>query len=235
MFYVIPDAIANQLIEMTPDAAWFVEGVGYVVDDKRLSDLENGDKAIADAIRASVMENGQLMDGDALDPFSSTGKLVELDQTYDATYLVVGDDIHPEDNSLDNKPTPLEFEDKQVDDKWSRELNEITFDGEPKKVRGFISIRAIDDGVSNFWSRPKLRVSKNGVEIDVLDDLAMQQNTAYDGDAVINGIFYDESPGANPKYTFEWFDNDRRTATLKPTEASRISLEAIVKVKVRLA
>lgn len=235
MFYVIPDTIAGQLLEMTEDAVWFVEGLGYVVDEKRLSDLENGDKTIADAIRASVIENGQIMDGDVFNPFTSTGNLVELEQTFDATYSVIGDDIHPEDNSLDNNPTPLEFEDKQADDKWSRELNEITFSGEPRKVRGYISIRANDTGESNFFSRPKLRVSRNGVEIDVIDDLVMQQSSAYDGDAIINGIFFDEKPGANPKYKFEWFDNGRRTATLTPTDASRISLEAIIKVKVRLA
>lgn len=148
-----------------------------------------------------------------------------VDQTFDATFNLTNADIH-------NNGAAVQMVDDVLDAGWARTANQVTFLGVPEKVTGFISVSAPDAGASNYWSRPKMRVSRNGTQIAIIDDLVMQQNGTYDGDAVINGVFFDKSPGNNPTYTFEWFDQENRTATLPPRGESQIALEATVKVEV---
>lgn len=148
-----------------------------------------------------------------------------VDQTFDATFALTNADIH-------NNGAIVQMTDKVLDAGWSRSANTVTYTGTPEKVTGYVTINAPDAGVSNYWARPKLRVSRGGTVVAIIDDLVMQQNGAYDGDATLNGVFFDKQPGANPAYTFEWFDNDNRTATLPPISESQISLEATEKVTV---
>ena len=143
-----------------------------------------------------------------------------------ATFQVGGPDIH------NNGPLVEMREKLDPDNKFEQDAGTIKYDGEPLKVKGYITINAPDGGASNYWSRPKLRVSRGGTVIAILDDLVMQQNGAYDGDATINGVFFDLMPGANPAYLFEWFDKENRTATLPPEDFSQIALEASEMVKV---
>ena len=150
---------------------------------------------------------------------------IEVDQTFDATFQVNNADIH-------NNGSVVSLTDKVLDSGWSRSANVVTYTGEPEKVTGYITINAPDGGVSNYWARPKLRVLRGGNVIAVIDDLVMQQTGAYDGDATLNGVFFDKQPPANPAYTFEWFDNDNRTATLPPETFSQIALVATEKATV---
>ena len=145
---------------------------------------------------------------------------LEYQHAYCATFQVGGADIH-------NNGSLVEMREKlDPDNKFEQDGGTIKYDGEPLKVKGYVSINAPDGGASNYWSRPKLRISRGGVTIAVIDDLVMQQNGAYDGDATVNGVFFDLMPGANPAYLFEWFDKENRTATLPPEEFSQIALEA---------
>lgn len=152
-------------------------------------------------------------------------KTVEVDKTFDATFNLTTDDIH-------NNGSVVAMVDDLLDSGWARVANVVTFTGTPEKVKGYVSINAPDGGASNYWARPKLRVIRGGDVIAVIDDLVMQQTGAYDGDATINGVFFDKQPGQNPAYTFEWFDQDARTATLPPVNFSQIALEATQKVTV---
>lgn len=157
---------------------------------------------------------------------------IEVDQTFDATFSLTDTDIHPADGANVNTGSPIGMADKVLDAGWSRAANVVTFTGAPEKVKGYITINAPDAGASNYWSRPKMRVSRGGTVIAILDDLVMQQTGAYDGDATINGVFFDKTPPANPAYTFEWFDQEARTSTLPPIAESQIALEATLKVEV---
>lgn len=150
---------------------------------------------------------------------------VTVDQSFDATFAFVPVDIH-------NNGTAVQLTDKTLDAGWSRAANVIAFTGTADKVTGHISLNAPDSGVSNYWSRPKLRVLRGGAVIAVIDDLVMQQNGAYDGDATLNGQFFDKQPGANPAYTFEWFDKENRTSTLIPATFSQLALTATLKIDV---
>lgn len=152
-------------------------------------------------------------------------KIVQVDSTSDATFTFDSVDIH-------NNGSVVFFTDKILSPEWSRVNNVITYTGTPAKVKGYVSLNAPDSGASNYWARPKLRVSRGGNIIAVLDDLVMQQNGAYDGDATINGVFFDNNPGSNPDYTFEWFDQDNRTSTTLPLDFSQLALEAVNKVQV---
>lgn len=160
---------------------------------------------------------------DRVDTIESKQALV--DQTFDATFSVDNTDIH-------NSGAVVLMTDKVLDAGWSRAANVVSYAGTPEKVKGYVTVNAPDGGASNYWSRPKLRVFRSGNVIAVIDDLVMQQNGAYDGDATVNGVFFDKQPGANPSYTFEWFDQDNRTATLPATGFSQIALEATEKVPV---
>lgn len=151
--------------------------------------------------------------------------VVLVDRTSDATFGLTNADIH-------NNGAVVNLTNKVLDTEWSRAANVVTFTGTPDKVKGYVSINAPDSGASNYWSRPKLRVSRGGNVIAVIDDLVMQQNTAYDGDGTLSGVFFDKSPGANPSYTFEWFRKDNRISTLLPETFSQIALEATIKTQV---
>lgn len=171
------------------------------------------------AFNLSVDASGNVIETDII---SNT---VEVDQTFDATFQVTNTDIH-------NSTPIVAMTDKVLDAGWSRAANVVTYTGTPEKVEGYISISAPDSGASNYWARPKLRVLRGGNVIAIIDDLVMQQNGAYDGDAVINGVFFDKQPGVNPAYTFEWFDQENRTATLPARAESQIALVATEKVTV---
>ena len=151
---------------------------------------------------------------------------VDVDRSLFIQSTVAPDDIH------NNGSVVLFSGDVRVDANWSRTANVFTYTGNPNAVIGRISLNAVDNGASSYWSRPKLRVLKGGNIIAVIDDLVMQQNGAYDGDATINGSFVDATPGTNPSYTFEWFDKENRTATLAVQTFSNITLQAIEKVTV---
>jgi len=114
----------------------------------------------------------------------------------------------------------------RVDDGWSRANNVFKYSGETNYVEIVININAVDSGSSNYWSRPKLRVLKDGDILGVIDDLVMQQNGAYDGDATYADILIDEIISTDPVYTFEWFDKETRTSTLVPEDYSKIVLKA---------
>lgn len=148
-----------------------------------------------------------------------------VDKTSDAVFSFGNTDIH-------NNGVVVNLVDEVLDSGWSRSANTVTFTGDPEKVKGYVSINAPDSGASSHWARPKLRVLRGATTIAVLDDLVMQQTTAYDGDSTISGVFFDKNPPSNPSYTFEWFDKDARTSTLIPESFSRISLEAVIKVEV---
>lgn len=150
-----------------------------------------------------------------------------IDQTFDAVFGVGESDIH-------NNGLIVDMLDKVLDSGWARSSNVVTFTGEPDKVKGYITISAPDNGASSYWARPKLRVIRGGNVIAIVDDLVMQANTTYDGDAVLNGVFFDKSPGVNPSYTFEWFRQENRTATLPPRSESQIALEATIKIGVMI-
>lgn len=152
-------------------------------------------------------------------------KVLEADVSSDATFTFDSVDIH-------NNGTVVSLTNKVLDAGWSRVANVVTYTGTPNKVIGYVSLNAPDGGASNYWARPKLKVLRGGNIIAVLDDLVMQQNGAYDGDTTINGVFFDKNPGANPAYTFEWFDQDNRTATNPPNGFSQLALEAVTKVQV---
>ena len=122
--------------------------------------------------------------------------------------------------------------DVRIDTWRARAANVFTYTGAADHVRGKIEINAPDIWASNYRSRPKIRILKNWSTIAVIDDLVMQQNTAYDWDATINGTFLDVTPGTNPVYTRERFDQDNRTGTLAPTAFSNICMEAVEKFQV---
>ena len=117
-------------------------------------------------------------------------------------------------------------EDKRKDEVWSRNNNIFTHTGPANNVTINVSINAVDGGASNYWSRPKLRLLRNDEVIAVFDDLVMQQNNAYDGDATFSALFIDTTPEDSPSYKFEWFDKENRTATLIPQPYSQITLKA---------
>ena len=103
----------------------------------------------------------------------------------------------------------------------------VAFTGTPDRVEFVIAITATDQGASSYWNKPSLRVMNGAVIVFEVGDLGMQQNGAYSGDVHINGSFVDTAPGANPVYTFAWFDKDNRTATLIPEPFSLIRLSAV--------
>ena len=106
----------------------------------------------------------------------------DVDQTLDATFNLAAVDIH-------NNGAVVQMVDNTLDAGWVRTANQVSYLGTaPENVKGFISISAPDSGASQYWSRPKLRVLRNGVQIAIIDDLVMQQTGLYDGDAVINGV-----------------------------------------------
>lgn len=152
-------------------------------------------------------------------------KKVIVDKTVDATFSFDPVDIH-------NNGAVVLLQDKILEAGWSRAANVVTYTGTPDKVRGYVSLNAEDAGASNYWSRPQLNILRGGNIIAVVDDIVMQNNGAYDGDATLNGVFFDKNPGVNPSYTFEWFDDDNRTATLVPNSFSQLALEATTKVQV---
>ena len=168
---------------------------------------------------------GVIMAGSSSSSSSEPENTIIIDQTFDATFGLTNADIH-------NNGAVVQMTNKVLDAGWSRAANVVTYTGTPEKVKGYITINAPDGGASSYWARPKLRVLRGGAIIAILDDLVMQQNGAYDGDATLNGVFFDKQPGANPAYTFEWFDKEARTATLPPIAESQIALEATVKVTV---
>lgn len=128
---------------------------------------------------------------------------------------------------IHNNGTVVQFENNvRSDDGWSRANNQFTYQGEPNHVDIQVCLNAVDSGASSYWSRPKLRILRNGDVIAIMDDLCMQQNGTYDGDATIVGAITDPTPGEDPVYTFEWFDKDARTATLIPQGFSAVTLKA---------
>jgi len=122
--------------------------------------------------------------------------------------------------------------DSRIDTWWSRSTNIVTYTWSPDIVEWLVEINAEDEWASNYRARTKIRVIKWWNIIAVIDDLVMQQTWAYDWDATLNWSFVDEDPWNNPSYTFEWFDEDNRTATLIPNEFSNITLQARNKVSV---
>lgn len=144
-----------------------------------------------------------------------------LPKEYFIKSLLSPNDIHNNGNVVDFAS------DERVDTGWSRTANAFAYTGSSDHVIGYVNINAPDVGVSNYWSRPKIRILRGADPIAVIDDLVMQQNGAYDGDATINGNFIDVTPGVDPTYTFEWFDKENRTATLIPEPFSSITLKAI--------
>ena len=169
-------------------------------------------------------ENGTTDQVDLTELISPT-KTITLDQTFDATFSLDAVDIHDNGNVV-------QMQDKVLDAGFSRAANVVTYTGAPDSVRINISINAADAGASNHWSRPKIRILRDSAIIAVFDDLVMQDSGAYAGDSTIEGYFLDKNPPANPAYTFEWFDEDGRTATLIPEAFSQIALTAINKVQV---
>lgn len=154
------------------------------------------------------------------------GQITDVDRSRDAALFIGPADIH-------NALPVVAFVGDDLDAGWSRVANVVSFTGQAKKVRGTVNINAPDSGVSNYWSRPKLRVTEATTgKTFIMDDLVMQQNTAYDGDATFQGSFVHKGPLTNPSYTFEWFDKDNRTATLIPIADSQIVLEAVQSVQV---
>lgn len=130
-------------------------------------------------------------------------------------------------NIHDNGSLVVFAGDTRVDTGWARGGNIFKYNGSPDYVEGIIAVNAFDDGASNNWTRPKLKVLKNDEIIYVIDDLVMQDTRAYDGDATIAGTFVDAIPGKNPVYTFEWFDDENRISTLVPEKFSNITLKAV--------
>lgn len=138
---------------------------------------------------------------------------------YDATFWLTTADIH------NNWPV-VWLTNKVLDTGFSRSSNVVSYSWTPEKTQIQVSINATDTGASSYWARPKLRILRGWNIIAVFDSLVMQQTGAYDWDATIVWSFLDKQPGANPSYTFEWFDKDARTATLTPASYSQISLTA---------
>lgn len=155
-------------------------------------------------------------------------EIAEVDRTVSATFGLTTADIH-------NNGQVVQFTDKVLEAGWSRSANVISYSGNPYAVNMNLSINAADVGASAYWARPKIRIIRNGTIIAVMDDLVMQQTGAYNGDFTLSGVFYDKKPGTNPSYTFEWFDEENRTATLRPETYSQISMIAVEKIKVLLA
>ena len=142
------------------------------------------------------------------------------------TMEIIESSLSPSD--IHNNGALVQFSgETRADQNWSRANNIFSYAGTPDIVEVNFNIHALDTGASNYWARPKLRVLKNGVIDFVIDALAMQDNTAYDGAVTFTGEYKDVNPGLNPIYTFEWFDNEARTATLTPESFSRITLNAI--------
>lgn len=158
--------------------------------------------------------------------WASTWELMNVDSTKVIQSQLDIDDIH-------NNGAVVQFaSDITVESGRSRVANVFTYTWEPKRVNIKPQINAEDVWVSNYRARVKMRILRNGVVIWVLDDLVMQQNTAYDGDATPNGMITDTQPWVNPVYTLERFDEEARTATLQPENFSNVCLEAIEDVQV---
>lgn len=147
-----------------------------------------------------------------------------VDRTVDSTFTFNAVDFH-------NNGTVVALTNKTLGAGWSRASNVITYTGTPEKVIGYVSLSALN-GAGNYWARPALRVSRGATVVAVIDDLAMQLNGNYSGDAAINGVFFDNNPPANPAYTFTWFDNDNRTYSGLPATYSQLALSAVHKVQV---
>lgn len=147
-----------------------------------------------------------------------------VDQTVDATFTFNAVDFH-------NNGTVVALTNKTLGAGWARASNVITYTGSPEKVIGYVSLSALN-GAGNYWARPALRVSRGATVVAVIDDLAMQLNGNYSGDAAINGVFFDHNPPANPAYTFTWFDNDNRNYSGLPATYSQLALSAVHKVQV---
>lgn len=187
---------------------------GFVLDSGKISlDLGEGIEINSEGKITSVAgPNG-------------SSKTVLVDQSHDIVLGFEKIDIH-------NNETEVKFFEVHVDEGWKFTNNKVSYSGHPNKVRGTFSINCFDEGSSNYWSRPKVRVLRDGEIIAIIDDLVMQQNRAYDGDATINGSFIDKLPTENPEYTFEWFRKDNRVSTIPPQSYSRLTLEAVEKVEV---
>lgn len=214
-------------------------------------DVADGDSASNEIVDGSKTANGfqyltnQGDNGGTQDPALQAGKDIIItgetcevltggtgstntrvvDATFDATFSFEPIDIH-------NNGVIVQLVDKVLDFGFSRVSNIITYNGTPEKINIDISLNAADLGASSYWGRPKIRVIRNGNIIAVFDDLAMQQTGTYNGDATITGSFVDKNPPANPSYTFEWFDEENRTATLIPESFSQLSLVATNKITV---
>lgn len=123
---------------------------------------------------------------------------------------------------------PATFVGQVTEGGWSSSANTFTYTGAPKKIVVDFNIRATDEGASNYWAKPILRITETvSGRVFWVDELAMQDNTAYDGTVVFDGSFVHLNPPSNPSYTFDWYTEENRTATLIPDTNSRIVLEAV--------
>ena len=138
------------------------------------------------------------------------------------------EDIHPNDGgSVAPNSQVAKFSSSSTDDYWSVSSNKASFKGKSKIIIGDINMRATDQGTSNYWSKPVIKVTEEvSGRIFWFADLAMQDNTAYDGSVYYSGTFRHLNPPENPIYIFEYYNEESRTATLIPDEKSSIVLEA---------
>lgn len=138
-------------------------------------------------------------------------------------------DIHPNDGGgVATFVSAGQFSSNTVEGDWSISNNVAKYAGKPKVINVDVNLRAQDTGASNFWARPVIRVTESvSGKIFWFGDLAMQDSTAYDGSVYISGSFKHLDPPANATYTFEYFNEENRTATLIPDVGSSVVLEAI--------
>lgn len=155
-------------------------------------------------------------------------KLVNCSEFCEASFTQ--DDIHPNDGGgTAPNAQAANFASDTMEGSWSRAGATITYGGQAKVITLDINMRAQDTGASNYWAKPILRVTEQvSGRVFWLEELEMQDNTAYDGSVYYDGSFRHLNPPANPRYLFEWFNEENRTATLTPDEDGVIVFEALI-------
>jgi len=156
---------------------------------------------------------------------SLTTTLVTVDESFLWAGQVNDPDIHLNNN-------PLTLLETRADTGWTFTApNTVSYTGSPDHVR--IDAMVVANNTGNHWAHVHIMVYRNGTEIGEGSGLYMDDSATYSGRTTTRINLIDESPGANPVYTFVTFEDDNRTMN-NPTivNSSPISLKAIEKTTV---
>lgn len=175
------------------------------------------------------MGASMLVDSDAMDALCK--RILDLETKVNPEFAELffsQDDIHPNDGGgVAPDAQPASFLSNTVEGGWSVAANTASYSGSVKVIKGNINLLALDTGTSNYWSKPIIRVTENvSGRVFYLEELAMQDNSAYDGSVYFDGSFVHLNPPINPNYVIEYFSKENRTATLTPQPNSSLVFEA---------